>query len=62
MSGKQDVGKGGRQRNRIEYSAINASVAMVSQALMIVVGYISRVVFTRTLSTSYALLGCLRIF
>ncbi len=54
MSGKQDVGKGGRQRNRIEYSAINASVAMVSQALMIVVGYISRVVFTRTLSTSYA--------
>jgi len=43
-----------QQKNRIEYSAINASVAMVSQALIIVAGYISRVIFTRTLSASYA--------
>lgn len=54
MSGKQDGGKGARQRNRIEYSAINASVAMAAQALLIAAGYVSRVVFTRTLSTSYA--------
>ena len=46
--------KGNRQKNRLEYSAINASVAMVSQALMIVFGYISRVVFVHTLSASYA--------
>lgn len=46
--------KGRQQKNRIEYSAINASVAMVSQALMIVFGYISRVVFVHTLSASYA--------
>ena len=46
--------KGSRQKNRLEYSAINAGVAMASQSLMIVAGYISRVVFTRTLSTSYA--------
>ena len=46
--------KGIQQKNRIEYSAINASVAMVSQALLIVAGYISRVIFTRTLSASYA--------
>lgn len=50
MGGKQD----GRQKNRLEYSAINAGVAMVAQALIIVAGYISRVVFTRTLSASYA--------
>ncbi len=50
MGGKQDR----RQKNRLEYSAINAGVAMVAQALIIVAGYISRVVFTRTLSASYA--------
>ncbi len=51
MGAKQ--GGENRQRSRVEYSAINASVAMAAQAVTIVVGYISRVIFTRTLSASY---------
>lgn len=41
------------QKTRTEYSAINASVAMVAQFLAIFMGFITRVVFTRTLSEGY---------
>ncbi|RKJ41784.1 lipopolysaccharide biosynthesis protein [Acutalibacter sp. 1XD8-33] len=42
-----------QQKTRAEYSAINATVGMVAQAVSILMGYIGRMVFTRTLSESY---------
>lgn len=42
-----------REKSRAEYSAINAGVAMAAQMLTIVLGYVSRMVFTRALSQSY---------
>lgn len=47
-------GKPVQRRSRTEYSAINASVAVAAQILTVAAGYISRIVFTRTLSQSYA--------
>lgn len=41
------------QKSRTEYSALNASAAMISQVLTIVVGYLTRVVFTHLLSEQY---------
>ena len=42
-----------KQRSRTEYSVMNASVAMVAQFLAIFMGFVTRVVFTRTLSEGY---------
>lgn len=42
-----------RAKTRAEYSAVNATVGMASQIISIVMGYVSRIVFTRTLSESY---------
>ena len=41
------------QKTRTEYSVMNASVAMIAQFLAIFMGFITRVVFTRTLSEGY---------
>lgn len=43
----------GRERSRAEYSALNASAAMVSQGVNILLSYISRMIFTRSLSRGY---------
>lgn len=42
-----------KQRTRTEYSVMNTSVAFVSQIIAIFMGFITRVVFTRTLSEGY---------
>lgn len=42
-----------KQKSRTEYSAINTSVALVSRIVAIVMGFVTRVVFTRTLSENY---------
>lgn len=36
-----------------EYSALNASAAMMSRIASILLGYLSRMIFTRTLSAGY---------
>lgn len=41
------------EKSRTENSARNASIAMVSQIIAIIMGYVTRVVFTHTLSESY---------
>ena len=41
------------EKSRAEYSTLNAGAAMAAQVLAIIIGYYSRVVFTRTLSASY---------
>lgn len=41
------------EKSRTEYSARNTTVAVISKVLAILMGYITRVVFTRTLSESY---------
>lgn len=54
MIGKRGGERIARERSRAEYSAINAGVAMAAQSISVVAGYIGRVIFTRTLSQSYA--------
>ncbi|WP_202621069.1 lipopolysaccharide biosynthesis protein [Pseudoflavonifractor sp. 524-17] len=54
MIGKRGAKKDTQERSRAEYSAINATVAMVTQGISVVVAYAGRVVFTHTLSQSYA--------
>lgn len=41
------------EKSRTEYSALNTSAAIISQSLTIIMGYITRIVFTHTLSESY---------
>lgn len=41
------------ETSRTEYSARNTSAAIISQFLTIVMGYVTRIVFTHTLSESY---------
>ena len=41
------------EKSRTEYSVRNTSAAMVSKMIAIIMGYMSRVVFTRVLSISY---------
>ncbi|MCH5187049.1 MAG: nucleotidyltransferase family protein, partial [Oscillospiraceae bacterium] len=41
------------EKSRTEYSARNATIAMISQASAILMGYLTRIVFTHTLSESY---------
>ncbi len=41
------------EKSRTEYSARNTSVAVISRVLAILMGYLTRVVFTHTLSESY---------
>lgn len=41
------------EKSRTEYSARNATVAVISKVLAILMGYVTRVVFTHTLSESY---------
>ncbi len=41
------------QKSRTEYSAYNTSVALVSRALAIIMGYAVRIVFTHVLSENY---------
>ena len=41
------------EKSRTEYSARNTSVAVVSRVLAILLGFVSRVVFTHTLSEDY---------
>lgn len=41
------------EQNRTEYSAKNTSMAIVCQIVAILVGYITRIVFTHTLSATY---------
>lgn len=42
-----------KQRTRTEYSVMNTSVAFIAQITAILMGFITRVVFTRTLSEGY---------
>lgn len=42
-----------KQRTRTEYSVMNTSVAFVAQATAILMGFFTRIVFTRTLSAGY---------
>lgn len=49
MEGQDKV----KQRTRTEYSIMNTSIAMIAQALAILMGFFTRVVFTRTLSEGY---------
>ena len=42
------------EKSRTEYSARNTSIAMLSMIVAIFMGYVTRMVFTRTLSESYA--------
>lgn len=41
------------EKSRTEYSARNTSIAMFSQVIAIVMGYVTRIIFTHTLSESY---------
>lgn len=41
------------QKSRTEYSAYNTSIALVSRAMAIIMGYVVRIVFTHVLSESY---------
>lgn len=41
------------ERSRTEYSALNASTAMISRIVSILMGFVTRVVFTHVLSESY---------
>ncbi len=41
------------EKSRTEYSAKNATVAVISKVLAILMGYVTRIVFTHTLSESY---------
>lgn len=45
---------GNGERTRAEYSALNALTSMGTQALTILLNYVTRVVFTRTLTVSHA--------
>lgn len=49
MRGKIKV----RQKSRTEYSARNTMTAMISRSLAILMGYVTRVVFTRMLSQNF---------
>ena len=40
-------------RSRTEYSARNSSVALISQLIHLLVGFLLRIVFTHTLSKDY---------
>ena len=42
-----------REKSRTEYSAQNTTVAMLARILAILLGFITRVVFTHTLSEEY---------
>ena len=42
-----------KQKSRTEYSVMNTSVAFVAQITAILMGFITRIVFTRTLSEGY---------
>lgn len=41
------------EKSRTEYSARNTSIAMISRIIAIVMGFVTRIVFTRILSESY---------
>ena len=41
------------EKSRTEYSARNTTIAMISRIIAIVMGYVTRIVFTHTLSESY---------
>ena len=41
------------ERSRTEYSAINTTVAVISRMVAILMGFVTRVIFTHTLSESY---------
>lgn len=42
-----------QEKSRTEYSAINTTVAIISRMVAILMGFVTRVVFTHTLSESY---------
>ena len=42
-----------KQKSRTEYSMVNTSVALFAQVSAILMGFFTRVVFTRTLSEGY---------
>lgn len=41
------------EKSRTEYSARNTTIAMISRVIAILMGYVTRIVFTHTLSESY---------
>lgn len=41
------------EKSRTEYSVVNMTVAFIVQALAILMGFFTRVIFTRTLSEGY---------
>lgn len=41
------------EKSRTEYSVVNMTVAFIAQALAILMGFFTRVIFTRTLSEGY---------
>ena len=48
-----------KEKTRTEYSVMNTSVAFVAQIVAILMGFFTRVVFTRTLSEGYVgINGC----
>ena len=42
-----------KQKSRTEYSVMNTTVAFIAQVTAILMGFFTRVVFTRTLSEGY---------
>ena len=42
-----------KKRSRTEYSAVNTTVAITARMLAIIMGFITRVVFTHALNESY---------
>ena len=41
------------ERSRTEYSVRNTAAAMISRILALIMGFLTRVVFTHTLSAAY---------
>ena len=42
-----------KQKSRTEYSVMNTTVALIAQTMAILIGFFTRVVFTRMLSQGY---------
>ena len=49
------------EKSRTEYSTMNTVVAMISRIAAILMGFVTRVVFTHTLSESYVGINVLNI-
>ena len=50
------------EKSRTEYSTMNTVVAMISRIAAILMGFVTRVVFTHTLSESYVGINGQRLY